>query len=130
MLYRYTTEFQIEDDAIAFRKEYLSKGEIEAEYKEKDDQQLEDTVEPISDNKEDNKDDTQEVVVLVQAESGLQRPSERSLGKRRKSVTSESDIERYSDNNEEEVPLPETQQRVSGRSRKRPRHHDNQFIVY
>jgi hypothetical protein len=37
MLYRYTTEFQIKDDAITFRKEYLSKGEIEAEYKEKDD---------------------------------------------------------------------------------------------
>jgi hypothetical protein len=58
MLYRCTTEFQIEEDAIAFRKQYLSEGEIEAEDEEKDDQQLEDTVEPISDNEEDNKDDT------------------------------------------------------------------------
>lgn len=58
MLYRCTTEFQIEEDTIAFRKEYLSEGETEVENEEKDNQQLEDTVEPISDNEEDNSDGT------------------------------------------------------------------------
>lgn len=129
-MYRCTIEFQIEEDIIAFRKEYLSKGETEVENEEKDNQQLKDTVEPISDNKEDNSDGTQEVVLFVQAELVTQGLLERVLGKRRKSVISEPDIEGYNDDNEEEVPLPETQQRVSRRSRKRPRHHNDQFIVY
>ena len=65
MLYRCTTEFEIEEDTIAVRKEYVSEGEIEADYEEKDNQQLEETIELISDNKEGSEDDTEEVVVLV-----------------------------------------------------------------
>jgi hypothetical protein len=131
MLYRCTTQFEVEEDRIAFRKEYLSEGEIEADHEEKDAQQLEGTIDPISDDEESNEDDTQEGLVLVQAQSATQGPSKRTPGKRRKSVASEPDTEGYRDSNEEEdIPLPETQQRVSGRSRKRPRHNDDQFIVY
>ncbi|KAJ5382081.1 uncharacterized protein N7496_004509, partial [Penicillium cataractarum] len=86
---------------ITFRKEYLSKGEIEADHKEKDTQQLEGTVDPISNDKESDKDDTQEGLVLIQAQSAT---------KRRKSTTSKRDTKGYRDSNEEEdVPLPETQ---------------------
>jgi hypothetical protein len=131
MLYRCTTQFEVEEDGIALRREHLSEGEIEADHEEKDAQQLEGTIDPISDDEECNEDNTQGDLVLVQAQSATQGPSERSLGKRRKSIASEPDIEEYRDNNEEEdIPLPDTQQRVSGRSRKRPRHNDDQFIVY
>lgn len=131
MLYRCATQFEVEEDGIAFRMEYLSKGEIEADHKEKDTQQLEGTVDPISDDEESNADDTQEDCFLVQAQSATQGPSKRAPRKRRKSVASEPDTEGHRDSNEEEdIPLPETQQRVSGRSRKRPRHNDDQFIVY
>jgi hypothetical protein len=131
MLYRCTTQFEVEEDGIAFRKEYLSEGEIEADHEEKDAQQLEGTVDPISDDEESDEDYAQEGLVLIQAQSATQGPSKRALGKRRKSVASERDTEGHGDSNEEEdVPLPETQQRVSGRSRKRSRHNDDQFIVY
>ncbi|KAJ6038847.1 hypothetical protein N7460_007564 [Penicillium canescens] len=129
MLYRCTTEFEVQKDAIAVRNEYFPEGEIETDYEEKDGQQLEDIIEPISDNEGGNEDDTQAVVALTPAELVRQGPSERSLGKRRKSVASESDTDGRMDD-EEDIPLPKTQQRVSGRSRKRPRHHDDQFILY
>ncbi|KAJ5438355.1 uncharacterized protein N7458_009353 [Penicillium daleae] len=57
MLYRCTTQFEVEEDGIAFRKEYLSEGEIEADHEEKDAQQLEGTVDPISDDEESNEDE-------------------------------------------------------------------------
>lgn len=36
MLYRCSTQFEVEQDGIAFRIEYLSKGEIETDHEEKD----------------------------------------------------------------------------------------------
>jgi hypothetical protein len=57
MLYRCTTQFEVEEDGIASRKEYLSEGKIEADHEEKDAQQLEGTVDPISDDEESNEDE-------------------------------------------------------------------------
>jgi hypothetical protein len=126
MLYRCTTQFEVEEDGTAFRKEYFSEGEIEADHEEKYAQQLEGTVDPISDDEESNEDDTQEGLVLFQAQSVTQGPSKYAPGKRRKSVASEPYTEGHRDSNEEEdMPLPETQQRVSRRSRKRPRYNDD-----
>jgi hypothetical protein len=83
MLYRCATQFEVEEDDIAFWIEYLSKGEIEADHEEKDAQQLEGTVDPISDDEESNAEDTQEDLVLVQAQSATQGPSKRAPRKRR-----------------------------------------------
>jgi hypothetical protein len=131
ILYRRATQFEVKEDDIAFWIEYLSKGEIEADQEEKDAQQVEGTVDRISEDEESNTEDTQEDLVLVQAQSATQGPSKGAPRKRRKSVASEPDTEGHRDSNEEEgIPLPDTQQRVSGRSRKRPRHNDDQFIVY
>ena len=77
MLYRCTTQFEVEEGGIAFRKEHLSEGEIEADHEEKDAQQLEGTVDPISDDEESDENDTQEGLVLVQAQSATQGPSKR-----------------------------------------------------
>lgn len=105
MMYRFTTQFEVEDENLALKKEYLTSGEIEAEREEKNPLLLQD-IDPISDDKEEDTEATQE-------QDTTQGPSHEAL---------------LSDD-EATNPLPETQQRISGRNRKR-RRDDDQFIEY
>lgn len=58
------------------------------------------------------------------------------MGKRRKSNVSELDesqrflIAQEEEEEEDHLYLPETQQRISGRMRKRPRYDNDQFVTY
>ena len=54
MLYKCTTKFEMESEDLALQEEYLSLQEVEAKREEKDARLLQDTLEPISDNEEDN----------------------------------------------------------------------------
>lgn len=105
MMYRFTTQFEVEDENLALKKEYLTSGEIEAEREEKNPLLLQD-IDPISDDEEEDTEATQE-------QDTTQGPSHEAL---------------LSDD-EATNPLPETQQRISGRNRKR-RRDDDQFIEY
>jgi hypothetical protein len=94
-------------------KEYMLNEEIEASSKEKASTQVD--LDPISDNEEENI-----------AQSTPDRPSERSLGKRRRRTGSEPDEEPEDHENgdtddDDAYPLPETKLRISGRARKKPR---------
>lgn len=106
MMYRFTTQFEVEDENLALKKEYLTSGEIEAESEEKNPQLLQD-VDPISDNEEEDTETTQE-------QHTTQGPS----------------YEAPLSDDEATNPLPETQHRISGRNRKRARRDDDQFIEY
>ena len=105
-MYRFITQFEVEDENLALKKEYLISGEIEVESEEKNPQLLQD-IDPISDNEEEDIEATQE-------QHTAQGPSYKVIL---------SDDEAIN-------PLPETQQRISGRNRKRARRDDNQFIEY
>ncbi|KAA8642429.1 uncharacterized protein ATNIH1004_011373 [Aspergillus tanneri] len=88
-----------------------------------------DDLDPISDNEEED-------VAPIQEQPTTQGLSERAAGKRRRSVASEAEIEAQEgvqSDNETDIPLPEqleTQQRVSGRNRKRSRCEDDDSIHY
>ena len=126
MLYMCTSRFEVEEEDLALMKQYLSNEEQQALDEEKDAQQLQDILEPISDDEEDD-------LTVIQGQPATQQLSERPRGKRRKSVTSIGDLdgqEHIHSDNETDPPLPDNQQRVSGRSRKRTRREDDQFIHY
>jgi hypothetical protein len=53
-MYKFTTKFDIESEDLALQKEYLSHQEIEAIQEEKDAGLLKDTLDPISDDEEDD----------------------------------------------------------------------------
>ncbi|KAJ5742233.1 hypothetical protein N7533_011642 [Penicillium manginii] len=53
-MYKFTTKFDIESEDLDLQKEYLSHQEIEAIREEKNTGLLKDTLEPISDDKEDD----------------------------------------------------------------------------
>jgi hypothetical protein len=105
MMYRCATQFEIEDEYLALKKEYLTSGEIEEDKEEKN-PQLQD-LDPISDNEEDETETTQE-------QSTTQGPSQEAA---------------LSDD-EATNPLPEIQPRASGRNRKRARRDDDQFVEH
>lgn len=106
MMYRCATQFEIEDEYLALKKEYLTSEEIEADKEEKNPQLLQD-IDPISDNEEDEIETTQE-------QPTTQGPSQEAA---------------LSDD-EATNPLLETQPRASGRNRKRARRDDDQFVEH
>jgi hypothetical protein len=116
MMFMYTSKFEMQESQRTLLKEYLSNEEIEASSEEKASTQVD--LDPISDNEEENI-----------AQSTPDRLSERSLGKRRRRTTSEPDEEpaeqleghENGDTDDDAYPLPETQLRISGRARKKPR---------
>ena len=75
-------------------------------------------------------------MMLIQEQPTTQGLSERSAGKRRRSVGSEVEEEAQEatqSDEEAEIPLPKqpnTQQRISGRNRKRTRREDDDFVHY
>lgn len=81
------------------------------------------TPDPISDDEEDNVDDSPDPNAKIR--------SQRALGKRRKSIASEPEEgEAHESDDEAVLPLPDTQQRVSGRARKRSRREDDVYTYY
>ena len=94
--------------------EYLSHQERQTVKEEKNTKET--TFDPISDN------DEEEDLAPTQPQPTIQPLSERALGKRRKSVISEPDEDENDD--DADVPLPDTQHRVSGRVRKRSKRLD------
>lgn len=129
MMYNCTTKFEVESSDLALQGAYLSQQEIEAEQEEKQASQVQDKLDPISDTEEDDTTTSQE-----QQQPTTQPTSERVTSKRRRSaVVSDGEGERQESvqsDDERDHPLPETQQRVSGRNRKRARQGDSQFIEY
>lgn len=125
MMFMCATKFDLEEKELALTSEFISEAELEEANEEKDTQFLDD-LDRISDNDEDE-------VILTQEHLGTQGVSVRAAGKRRKSVASEPEEETWESaqsNDEAYVPLPDTQQRVSGRNRKRSRRDDDQFTYY
>lgn len=88
--------------------EYLSHEEIQAAKEEKDTQAND--LDPTSDNKKDN-------IASSQIQPTIQAPSDRALGKRRRIVVSEPGNEDFlevdDDNDDVNLPLPDTQNRMS-----------------
>jgi len=125
MMYMCTTRFELEDEQLAFIKEYLLSGERETANEEQDAQLLQDNPDPISDNEEDD-------MVPIQEQPATQEVSQRAFSKRRESVASEPEDETQesalSDDND--LPLPDTRRRASARSRKRSRRDDDTFTYY
>jgi hypothetical protein len=124
MMYMCTSRFEIYEEQRVMLSEYLSAQEIQAAKEERTQQQL--VVDPISDNEEDEGSTTQlQARSQPQATSqAAQGPSVKALGKRRLSNIDNDmrDDEEEDDGQEsEDIPLPETQHRVSGRVRKRSR---------
>lgn len=124
MMFMCATKFDLEGKELALMSEFISEAELEAN-EEKDTQFLDD-LNQTSDNEEDE-------IILTQEHLGTQGVSARAAGKRRKSVASEPEEETWESaqsNDEAYVPRPDTQQRVSGRNRKRSRRDDDQFTYY
>ncbi|KAJ6087076.1 hypothetical protein N7467_005990 [Penicillium canescens] len=86
-----------------------------------------DDLDPVSDNEED--------MILIQEQPTAHGLSERVAGKRRRSMASEveEEAQQAAQSDEAEIPLPKqpnTQQRISGRNRKRTRREDDDFVHY
>lgn len=118
MLFMCTSRFDIEDEQRAMINEYLSFEEIQTAREERDTQASE--FDTISDDEEGGEGDSTQIRYTDQG------PSERSQGKRRRSVISiPEEGQRDEDEDEGEdtgdLPLPDMQQRMSGRVRKRSR---------
>ncbi|KAJ5456131.1 uncharacterized protein N7458_003714 [Penicillium daleae] len=113
MMFVCTSKFDIEDDQRMLINEYLSHQEKQAAKEEKDIK--ENNFDPISDDEEDP--------ASILSQPPVQLLSEKALGKRRRSDTSEPDEDENNDD-DAEVPLPDTQHRVSGRVRKRSKRLD------
>jgi hypothetical protein len=128
MLYMCVSRFDLEEQQLALLNDFLSEEEKEEANEERVAEFLDD-LDPISDHEEND-------IVSIQEQPTTQGLSERAAGKRRKSVASEAEIEAQEgvqSDNEIDIPLPElpeTQQRVSGRNRKRSRREDDDFIHY
>ncbi|KAJ5152419.1 hypothetical protein N7492_009699 [Penicillium capsulatum] len=132
------SRFNLEEQQLALLNDFLSEEEKEEANEEKVAEFLDD-LDPISDNKEDDvpiSDNEEDDVVPIQEQPTTQGLSERAVGKRRRSVASEAEIEAQEgaqSDNETDIPLPKqpkTQQRVSRRNRKRSRREDDDFIHY
>ncbi|GFF54131.1 hypothetical protein IFM58399_09749 [Aspergillus lentulus] len=127
MLFMCTARFEVEEKQLSLMKQYLSNEEQQALDEEKDAQQLQDTLEPISDNEEE---DGLEISIDQPA---TQQLSKRAQGERRRSMVSNGEQEGqepFLSDDEVVLPLPDTQQRISGRNRKRTRREDDQFLHY
>ncbi|OQE30681.1 hypothetical protein PENFLA_c002G11096 [Penicillium flavigenum] len=98
MMYMCTSRFEIQEEERAMLSEYLSAQEIQAAKEERTQQQL--VVDPISDNEEDEGSTTQ-----LQDSPKLPRRLPR---------VRPDDDEEDDSQEPEEIPLPETQHRVSG----------------
>lgn len=114
MMFMCISKFDVEDDQRMLINEYLSHQEKQTAKEEKSTK--ENDFDPISDDEEEDPPSTQ-------SQPPVQPLSERALGKRRRSVTSEQD-EVENNDDDAEVPLPGTQHRVSGRVRKRSKRLD------
>ena len=131
MMFMCTTKFEVEEAKLAHLQELLTQQEREAAGEERDAQQTQDSIDPISDNEESSPVNAQ-----------LMAPSERALGKRRKSHDSEQEgevdhgIDGDDDDDDDDYPLPTMPQREgtqiwsSGRNRKKPRREDDDFEYY
>lgn len=120
MMFRCLSRFDIKDEQEIDAALTQDERHIADEREEESDQLPQCTPDPISDDEEDEPPAT-EPASQFQPEV----PSERALGKRRKSVASvdEIDIQEIDDDDDDDsnLPLPKHQQRMSGRARKRPR---------
>lgn len=112
MLFMCTSRFDFDEERRAIMDEYLSHEDKQAAKEEKDTQASE--FDPISDNEEGGEGES------IQIQPPGQAQSEKSQGKRRRSVASVPE-EGNEDEEDDEIvlPLPNTQQRISGRVRKR-----------
>jgi hypothetical protein len=137
MMFMCTSRFEIEEKQLAFVNNYLSNEETQVDDEERDAQFLEHVQDPIS---EDEGDDP----VPEQGQLLIEAASQCVLGKRRKSVASESEIEEAQESapetdDEDNLPLPTismistggttTQMRTSRRVRKRSRR-DDEYDYY
>lgn len=114
MLFMCTSRFDLEDEQRVLINEYLSYEEMQAAREERDTQA--NGFDPISDDEEGEEGDSTQIRCTDQA------PSERSQGKRRRSAGSRPEESRGDEDEDAEVlPLPNMQQRMSGRVRKRSR---------
>ncbi|OQE58765.1 hypothetical protein PENNAL_c0360G08151, partial [Penicillium nalgiovense] len=114
MLFMCTSRFDLEDKQRVLINEYLSYEEMQAAREERDTQA--NGFDPISDDEEGEEGDSTQIRCTDQA------PSERSQGKRRRSAGSRPEESRGDeDEDAEALPLPNMQQRMSGRARKRSR---------
>jgi hypothetical protein len=112
MMYVCTTRFEVEEEQLAFIREFFSKQEREVMIKKKN-SLIQEDLDPISDN---NKDELERVNRI--------RVSQHALGKRRKSIVSEVEnegSESMQSGDEVDLPISDTQQRSSGRIRKHSR---------
>lgn len=119
MMFMCTSRFEIEEGRRALINEYLSHEEIQAKQEEKDTNPHH--LEPISDNDEgDNHDgdkgDNDDVVLDI-----VQPPHGKAQTKRRQSAISELEDGEQDTHEDDGPPLPSTQNRHSGRVRKRSR---------
>lgn len=130
MMFMCTSEFEIRREQLAFVEEYLSSQEIQAAHEERDAQKPQDDLDPISDDEEENP-----------ATDCVEAPSERALGKRRRSVAEQGMEDQEPPlelDDEEDIPLPDntailhgemsTQRRISGRVPKRSRRDNDEFV--
>lgn len=113
MLFMCTSRFDIKEEQRAMIQDYLSDEEIQADKEEHDTQESE--IDPISDNEEGDEGDP------IQMQQTGQAPSEKSRGKQRRSNASRPEPDHENEDDELTLPLPDTQQRISERIRKRPR---------
>lgn len=114
MMFMCTSKFDVDEDQRTLIHEYLSHQEKQAAKEERNTKESD--FDPISDNEEEDPEPTL-------SQRPVQPPSERALGKRRRSVASEPDNDDNNDDGDDyeyaEAPLPDMQHRVSGRVRKR-----------
>lgn len=114
MLFMCTSRLDFEDEQRAMINEYLPCEDIQAASEEMDTQAI--VFDPISDDEEGGEGGSTQIRCTYQS------PSERSQGKRRLSVRSTPEEVNGDDDEDARVlPLPDIQQRTSGRVRKRSR---------
>lgn len=121
-----TSKFEVEEEDIALIQQYISNEEHQALNEGKDAQLLQDNLEPISDDEEDD-------VEILQDQPATKGLSKRAKRKRRRSSISEAEAEGQEpaiSEDEADIPLPNTQQRVSSRNRTRSGREDDQFVHY
>lgn len=118
-----TTNFELEEQQLAFYREYLSEDEIQEGIEEKDAQQDNDRedLEPVSANEEDD-------IGLIYNHSIDQIASQNVSNKRQRGASTEADreeLESCESDDESELPLPRPlheesniQKRMSGSARK------------
>ncbi|KAF7174239.1 hypothetical protein CNMCM6106_008367 [Aspergillus hiratsukae] len=130
MMFRCISRFDIEEDAEELDDEALTWEEREEANERSEAQLPQHTPDPISDEEEDDS-----VSLPAEPTVGIQMelPTQRAVGKRRLSKTSEQDDgdAHGAESDDDALPLPKqnTQIRTSGRQ-KRPRREDNEFTYY